>query len=341
MERPALAVTVVQPEPARWPHVLAPNGSIVAWQEVAIAPEIGGLRLVHLLVDVGDVVHKGQLLAQLDDASLRAELAVSRAGLREAQASADEAVRAAERALALRDRGVLPQQDVEQLLAARDAALARLEGARARVQADRVRLVRARIHAPDDGLVSARLAVEGSLVQEVGELLRLQRQGRLEWRAEVPENALALVRPGVHARVRAGDTTVGGVVRQVSPQVDPHRRTGTVQVDLEAGAPLRAGQFARGELVLGGRHLIALPESAILLRDGDAYVYRVEGDRVRLQSLAIGERREGRVEILDGPDTHTTVVESGVAFLADGARVRIVPQSSATAMRVAHAGERP
>lgn len=70
-------------------------------------------------------------------------------------------------------------------------------------------------------------------------------------------------------------------------------------------------------------------------------MYRVEGDRVRLQPLAIGERREGRVEILDGPDTHTTVVESGVAFLADGARVRIVPQSSATAMRVAHAGERP
>lgn len=321
---PTLAVRAVAPEPRTWPSTLPAVGSIAAWQEVVVGAEIGGQRLSRLLVDVGDTVRRGQLLAELGPGPLQAQLDASRAALREAQVMADDAARSAARALELRDSGLMSRQSIDQAVAARDAARARLAAARAQVEADAMRLGYARILAPDDGVVSARAAVEGALVQEGAELLRLQRQGRLEWRAEVPAADLARVAPGQVARIASGTGHLEGRVRQVAPQVDPQTRTGLVYVDLPAGDGVRAGQFARGELLLGTREVLTLPESALLLRDGGSHVFLVEGDTVRQRKVEPGARRGDRVEIRAGLAPGERVVESGVAFLADGVAVRVV-----------------
>lgn len=326
--QPALTVKRIFAAAQQWPQTLNAVGTITAWQEVVIGAEIGGQRLSRLLVDVGDQVKQGQLLAQLSPGTLQADLNASRAALQEAEVNAAEMGRAADRARALRGTEVLSAQAIDQALAAGDAAQARLAAARARVQADTLRLAYTQVRAPDDGVISARLAVEGALVQEGAEIMRLQRQGRLEWRAELPGPELARVAPGQTVVITLGGTqAIEGRVRMISPQVDPQSRTGIVYVDLQPAAAVRAGLFARGELLLDQHTVLTLPETAVLLRDGFSYVFRIEGDKVRQQKVTLGARRGDRVEIREGLAADTAVVESGVGFLADGVTVRVAAAS--------------
>src|SRR5690606_40233176 len=112
----------------------------------------------------------------------------------------------------------------DQALAAADAAQARLAAARARVQADRLRLEYTEVRAPDAGIISVRSAVEGALVQAGEELMRLQRQGRLEWRAQLIGAELARGAPGQVARGGLGGGEGDGRVRRGSPPGDPATR---------------------------------------------------------------------------------------------------------------------
>ncbi|MDQ0610898.1 RND family efflux transporter MFP subunit [Variovorax sp. W1I1] len=325
---PALTVKPTSAVAQRWPQTLAAVGSIAAWQEVVIGAEIGGQRLSRLLVDVGDRVKQGQLLAQLSPGTLEADLNAGRAALQEAEVNAAETGRAAARAKALQGTEILSAQAIDQALAAGDAAQARLAAARARVQADTLRLAYTQVRAPDDGVISVRPAVEGVLVQAGAEIMRLQRQGRLEWRAELPGPELGRVAPGQAVIINPGGAqATEGRVRKVSPQVDPQSRTGIVYVDLKPAAPVRAGLFARGELLLDQHTVLTLPETAVLLRDGFSYVLRIDGDRVRQQKVVLGARRGDRVEIREGLAADTAVVESGVGFLADGMTVRVTAAS--------------
>lgn len=322
--KPALTVKRVLPQTADWSQTLSGTGSIAAWQEAVIGAEIGGQRLAQLLVDVGDRVKKGQLLAKLSPGTLEADLAASRAALLEAEASAREAHQTAERVKTLQGSEALSPQAIDQALAADGAAQARVAAAKARVQADALRLSYTQVTAPDDGVISARLAVPGALVQPGQELFRLQRQGRLEWRAEVPGAELAQLRVGQLVRVQpSGAPPLEGRVRRVAPQIDPQTRNGLVYVDLKAAEPLRAGLFARGDFVLGESQALTLPQSAVLLRDGFSYVFRIDGSKVRQQKVQVGRRQGDRVEVRAGLAAGAAVVESGVGFLADGDTVRV------------------
>ena len=323
--KPSLTVDVVQPARQTWPRTLSATGSVAAWQEVVVAAELGGQRVAQLMVEAGDRVTRGQLLARLSPGTLEAELAASRASLAEATAAAQDAQRTADRVRSLQGSDALSAQATDQALAAEAAAQARVAAAQARVQADELRLGYTRITAPDEGLISSRLAVEGGLVQAGQELFRLQRQGRLEWRAEVPGSELARIRSGQRVTVQpVGAAATTGTVRRVAPQVDPQTRNGVVYVDLKPSDGLRAGLFARGDVQLGDAEALTLPQTAVLLRDGFSYVFTLEGsDRVRQLKVQVGRRQGDRVEIREGLTPGTAVVASGVGFLTDGDTVRV------------------
>lgn len=324
--RPALTVKRVLVQTANWPQTLSATGSIAAWQDVIIGAEIGGQRLAVLNVEVGDRVRKGQVLARLSPGTLEADLAAAKAALLEAQAAAREAAQTAQRVKTLQGSDALSAQAIDQALAADAAAQARVAAATARVQADQLRLSYTQITAPDDGVISARIATPGALVQAGQELFRLQRQGRLEWRAEVPGAELAQLKAGQKVRLQpSGAPALEGRVRRVAPQVDAQTRNGLVYVDLKAGEALRAGLFARGDFVLGESAALTLPQSAVLLRDGFSYVFRIDGNKVRQQKVQVGRREADRIELRSGLAAGAAVVESGVGFLADGDTVRVAP----------------
>jgi RND family efflux transporter MFP subunit len=327
--RPALSVTLSAPQPADWPQVIAANGNVTAWQEAVIGAEIGGYRLTEVLVNVGDVVKKGQLLARVSSDTVAAELAQARAAVEEAQANLAEARANADRARQIQASGALSAQQINQFLTAEQTALARLNAARARVQADELRLAQTRVLAPDDGVISARAATVGSLAQGGQELFRLIRGGRLEWRAEITATELARVKPGMLATLQPpgadANARVQGKVRMVAPTVDPQTRNAIVYVDLPAGSPVRAGMFVRGEVQVGQGSALTLPQSAVLLRDGFAYVYRVGPDnRVAEVKVEVGRRVGERVEITRGITADMKLVASGAGFLSDGDTVKVV-----------------
>lgn len=325
----SLAVSVVSPQAVTWPQTLAANGNIAAWQEVVIGSEISGYRLLAVNAEVGDSVRKGQLLAQINSDSIQAELRQSRAAVAEAEALLAEASANAKRAQSLKDSGAASSLEISQYLTGQQTSQARLDAAKARVQADEVRLAQTRIIAPDDGIVAARVATVGSLTQSGQELFRIVRDHRLEWRAEVTAAELSQINIGMRAQIQPPDATqpvVIGRVRSIAPVVDSNTRNGLIYVDLPSGLnrnALQVGMFAQGQFILGQKTALSLPQSAVLLRDGFAYVFVVDANqRISQQKIQLGRRMAEQVEVI-GLDATARVAASGVAFLADGDQVNV------------------
>lgn len=327
--KPALSVQVVAPQSVQWPSTLTANGSIAAWQEAIIGAELSGLRVATVLVNVGDRVRRGQSLATLQNEAVRADVNTARANLAEAQALLAEAKSNADRSRSLRGSGAISAQEAQRDLTAEATAQARMESLKARLAADELRLRQTNVVAPDDGVISARVASVGSMAQPGQEMFRLIRQGRLEWRAELPSADLSQVKPGMPAwATPPGGATVQGTVRTVAPTVDANTRNGLVYVDLPAkavDAGARAGMFANGRFETGKTAGLSLPQSAVLLRDGFSYVFTVNDKGVVSQvKVSVGRRQADRIEITQGLKADTQVVASGVGFLTDGDTVRIV-----------------
>ena len=326
----ALTVNVVSPRAGQWTSTLPLTGRVlVHWPargEAIIGSQVGGLRIIELLAQVGDSVKAGQLLARLDDAPVQQDLAQARAALQDAQAQLQEAAANAQRAKGLSGTGALSAQQQGQFEVAEAVARARVATAQAAVAAQELRLQNTRVVAPDAGLVNARSATLGAVPGTGNELFRLIRQGRLEWRAEVPAAELSRVKPGTPARVTTpSGSVVQGTVRKVSPQVDPQTRNALVYVDLKTteGSDARAGMFARGELRFDARRSLMLPASAVLLREGFDVVLVVDAQQRIRQTKVKVLSREGDQVAIEGLDEQARVVARGGAFLGDGDVVRI------------------
>ncbi|MCZ8253339.1 MAG: efflux RND transporter periplasmic adaptor subunit [Hylemonella sp.] len=335
--KPALTVSVVQPTSSTLPLRVSANGAVAAWQEAILGAEVAGLRIQEVHVQVGDVVRKGQLLLSFAPESVQADVALARAQLAEAQALAAEAQANAERVRALQGSGALSQQQINQYLTQEQTARARVASAQAQLDTQLLRQQQTRLVAPDDGTISARTATVGAVVGSGSELFRLIRRSRLEWRAEVTAPELERIRAGQKVQILTpAGAAWRGQVRMTAPTVDPATRKGTVYVDVlgpakgQGAAPLRPGSYVRGEFELGATTALTLPQSAVVVRDGFSYVYRVGADqRVARLKVQTGRVVGERVEILSGVQPSERIVASGGAFLSDGDLVRVVAGAAA------------
>ncbi|MGQ0711992.1 MAG: efflux RND transporter periplasmic adaptor subunit [Rhodoferax sp.] len=331
----ALTVSTVQPASSQLATGLSANGSVAAWQEASVGSEANGLRIAEVHAQVGDVVQKGQLLVTFAGESVQADVALARAALAEAQANAAEALANAERARAVKDSGALSAQQVSQYLTAEASARARVESAKAQLDAQLLRLKNTQVFAPDSGIVSARMATVGAVVGAGTELLRLIRQGRLEWRGEVTAAELGRVSAGTAVLVTSpSGAQARGKVRMVAPTVDAQTRNALVYVDLPGARGFKPGMYARGEFTLGQSGALTVPQTAVVVRDGFSYVYRVGADkRVSQVKVATGRIAGDQVEIVSGVKPSDQLVASGGSFLSDGDTVRVVPAPKAPASK--------
>lgn len=323
--RPAMAVELVSPSQQSWPDVLVASGEVAPWQEAVIGAEVAGVRLDEVLVNVGDVVAKGQLLARYSEDSLRADLARLDALVAEAEANVARTKADAARADRLAASEVMSGQTVQLYRSQAQVAEAQLDSARAQRKSQALKLRYARVVAPDDGVISARSATVGSVSGLGTELFRLVRRSRLEWRAEVPAEALPRLKPGTGVVVQALDgTKVTGSLRQLAPTVDSGTRNGLAYVDLPAGSGLAAGMYLTGRFSFQSREALVVPESAIVQRDGNQYLMKVGADnRVHLAKVVTGRRQDESIELLGGADAAGRYVKSGGAFLGDGDLVQV------------------
>ena len=330
----ALTVELVAPDSRDWPQTLSASGAVAAWEEIVVSPETGGLRIEELRANVGDRVAKGQLLARLADATVRAELAKQQALVAQAEASLQQAAGNLRRAQSVDVAGALAPQKLDEYRAAEATAQASLASARADLQSVQLKLAQTRITAPDDGVVASKAGVVGNVASVGTELYRFIRQGRIEWRAELDAQQLALVRAGQSAQVQlpGGGAAVAGTVRLVSPTLNTSTGRGIAYVSLDASGSARAGTFASGSIALQRRQAWTLPGAAVVQRDGRSYVFLVDAEgKAASRPVATGRRRDARVEIVSGIEPTARVVARGGAFLADGTPVTV----AATAATVA------
>lgn len=333
----ALTVTVIQPEVQNWKQTFTANGNIAAWQEVVISSELSGQRLTKVNVNVGDKVRRGQVLAEINSDTIRADLAAAKASYAEAQAVLADAITNNKRIQQLKNTGAISAQESTQYQTSQATAQARLDAAKAQIESNQLRLAQTQIVAPDNGVISARTATVGSLAQTGQELFRLIRDQRLEWRAEVTSEDLYKLKEGMNARVFSPDPAqpaVSGKVRMIAPVIDPQTRYGLVYVDLPTTQAVRMGMFVKGEFDLGQKSALTIPQTALLLRDGFSYVFIVDQqNRVSQQKVSVGRRVGDRVEILDLANSNVKLVSSGTGFLTDGDLVTVakdIPETPLT-----------
>ena len=275
----ALTVTVTQAQSASIAVRIAANGNVTAWQEASIGTETNGLRLAQVLVNVGDVVKPGQVLAVFAPETIQAEMAQVRASVSEAEATLAEARANAQRARDLQASGALSTQQINQYVTAEHTAQARLEAQQAMAKVQQLRLAQTQVLAPDQGIISVRSATVGAVLPAGQELFRMIRQGRLEWRAEVPAADLGSIKAGQAVLVTAPNVApIKGKVRMVAPTVDPQTRNGLVYVDLPQPGAAKAGMFARGEFDIGVGSALTLPQSVVASGGG----FLGDGDTVRV-----------------------------------------------------------
>ena len=338
--KPALTVTVANAQRADLAATFAASGNITAWQDAVIGAEVNGLRLDDVRVNVGDVVKRGQVLATFAPETVEAELAQSRASVAEAEASLAEAHANADRAKTLEASGALSTQQINQYTTAAKTAEARLAAARAVARASSVRVSNTQVLAPDYGVISARAATVGAVVNGGQELFRMVRQNRLEWRAEVTSAELSKVQVGQKVTVTTpAGVSVPGKVRVIAPTVDPQTRNVQVFVDLAPGTSAKAGMFARGEFELDASPGLTVPQQAVVVRDGFSYVFVVKQDnRVTQQKVMSGRRIADRIEIKEGLSADARIVAQGAGFLNDGDLVKVTTTAAAQPIPAKSAG---
>jgi RND family efflux transporter MFP subunit len=337
----SLTVAVANPVTQVLDRSIVVSGSVAAWQEMSLGVELAGIRVAAVLVEVGDAVRRGQPLVRLDARTLEVQARQAEAAVAQAEANLTLAEAESERGKALLEQKLISRSDADELTANLLRARAQLTTAEADRDAARLSLGFATLVAPEPGIISARPVQPGQVVAAGTELLRLIRDGRIEWRAELAEQDLIRVRPGAEVVLSGpAGAEVRGRVRAVSPGLDPDTRTGLVYADLPEPGVFRAGMFAQGRVVLGSNPATVLPREAIVYRDGLPYVFVLKAPeagtdaalaRVEQRRITIGVQQGEVTEITGGVTATDRVAARGAGFLSDGDLVRIAAPATARA----------
>ncbi|MCS6892335.1 MAG: efflux RND transporter periplasmic adaptor subunit [Rhodovarius sp.] len=288
-------------------------GTVRARESVNITAKVAGI-ITAIHFQEGQMVREGQVLVELDSASVRAEYD-------QARAAADDARLQLQRARALPAGQAVAQAQIDRL----DAALRQAEG---RVRQFQARLEELRITAPFSGRVGLRTVSIGALIQPGTLITTLDDTSRVRVEFSVPEIFIARVRPG--SQVTATSVAYGarrfeGRVTVADTRIDPATRT--LRLVSEFDNPddaLKPGMFLNVQIVLETREqALLVPEEALDPVGDRNFLYVVRQGRAARQEVQVGQRLAGEVEITRGIEPTDQVVVRGLQRLRPNAPVRV------------------
>ena len=318
------------------------NGYVVARTHASVSAKILG-RLATLAVHEGSKLRRGEIIATIDDADYRAQLAAARAAEAQIQVQLTQARRDLVRAQELRNGGLNAQSDLETAQTRSQSLEAQLQSARAQTQLATANFENTRVRAPFGGTVLRKDAEVGEIVAPSaagGGLTRtaivtMADLGTLEVEVDVNEAYIAQIRGGQSARITLDaypDTSFRGAVRQVVPTADREKATVEVKVSIldhdprilpEMGAKVLFEAEAPGNLPVAPRR-VTIPAAALVSGTGGAHVFVIENGRAVSRGVEPGPARGNEVEIRSGLEGGESVVLDPPAKLRNGARVRAI-----------------
>jgi RND family efflux transporter MFP subunit len=373
---PAVAVETAPIQKASIKDVGRFSGSLSPQSEFMVAPKIAG-RLEKIMVDIGDVVTADQLVAVLDDEEYQqqvyqavAELEVARANLVEVKITSENAKREYERTVALREKKIASESQLDAAESEYKTQQAKLQVANAQVSQKqaalnmaKVRLSYTRIrvppnHASQQRVVGERFVDEGSMLAPNTPIVSILDIGTLIGVINVIERDYPKIKPGLPAVINTdafpGQTFSGKVIR-IAPLLMEKAREARVEIEIpNERMLLKPGMFVRVQMEFElHENATVIPQSAVVKRDGSQGVFVVDRQekKVRFIPVTLGIVNEARAEILK-PELSGEVVTLGQHLLEDGAsiilpnemsKVDLQPRAGKTSSppgRKAAAGER-
>jgi RND family efflux transporter MFP subunit len=320
-------------------------GRLVARQAGSVAARISG-PILEFRVEVGDRIAAGDVIAVLDDATMRAQrdlaaagLAVARAELKTKQAQITLAQQELKRLEGLKKSAAFSQARFEDALqevviaeaGAREAESS-VTSARAELRLAEINLEYTQITAPYDGVVTRRLSEAGSYASAGEELVNMIADQTLEVEADVPSNRLLGLTAGTHVDVTLDNgTRFQAVVRAIIPNENPLTRTRAVRFVPDFGpqgqaaaGPLANEQSVTVQVPIGApREIVSVHKDAIIKKPNDTIVFVVTDGKAQPRSIVLGEAVGSRYEVLDGLAVGDLVVVRGNERLQPGTPVQI------------------
>jgi RND family efflux transporter MFP subunit len=316
-------VDVVIAHPASVGQDLVLPGQTAAWYETTIYARVSGY-VAKWLVDIGDHVTKGQVLASIETPELDAQLSAARAQLKASQAQVEARQAEAEFSKTTNERwrdspkGVVSDQEREEKKADYESARARLYAAVAQVALDQSHVDQYKaltafklVQAPFDGTITERKIDVGNLVtagssSTTTPLYRMAQTDPLRIFVDVPQNAAGdLMKVGVPAEIRATGA-VGGVfsgkIARSAESMNAQARTMKVEVDMpNANHALVPGMYVNVAFRLDPRGSVEVPAAALVFRAGGAQVARVDAaGKIEFAHVTIARDNGSMVELGSG-----------------------------------------
>ena len=327
----AIAVEAVKVAVQPMPQSITAVGSLRSDESITVRPEVAG-RISEILFRAGERVARGTTLVRLDPAINKAEVEQGRANLKLAKSKYD-------RAVDLAKSNFISGQ-------ARDEAENNLRVAEAGVQLAEARLAKMEIKAPFSGIIGLRVVSVGDYAKEGSDIVNLESIDPLKVDFRVPEIYLKQIQVGqtLHVSLDAiPGKTFEGKVFAVNPLVDAAGRAIVIRALVRnSDTSLRPGMFARVRLITRNlQDALAVPEQAIVPLGDDQYVFKVTGGRAIRVKVEIGQRRDGKVEIVKGLEPTDMVVTAGHLKIRDGVPVTIVNGPSAAIAAMSPASTAP
>jgi membrane fusion protein (multidrug efflux system) len=310
---PGIVVEASKVSVVRLPQSLTAVGSLRSDETVILRPEIVG-RVSQILFKEGERVTKGAVLVKLDDSVQQADADRAKANLVLSKSKY-------ERAVGLRNQGFISGQ-------AKDEAENTLKVAEADYEVVQARLAKTAIRAPFSGTVGLRQVSIGDYVKEGQDMVNLESLDPLKVDFRVPEIYLTQVRSGQTLQITLDaipDRAFDGRVVAINPLIDANGRSIVIRAQVpNKDGKLRPGMFARVRLFVSeSKDAFVIPEESLFPVGDDKYVYKVVDGKAARQKVEIGQRREGRVEIVNGLSAEDVVVTAGGLKLREGAAVTI------------------
>jgi len=337
---PLPAVAVVRAAAGTLESAIDISGNLAPETRVDVRPKLGG-TIDKMLVQLGDRVSEGAVLATLDrreiDAQIDAAAAtvnVARAGLDAAVAGLDNAALEVSRARNLYEKGALPKQRLDAADTQHRAAQAQRDLANANVAQAEATLRRARevqrdatLRSPVTGVIVARNFDAGSLVGPGNDkpVVAVADLRTLKLEAGVSEQDAGRLKVGSLVRVtvsaRPGDV-YEGTLAAIAPEVDPKNRHFQIQVRVDNRTQaLLSGMYATAHIVVARAEGLIVPREAVFDRNGARSVYRVDGDRISIVAATEGLSDGTRTVLLSGVKAGDMIVADGRRDVTEGARV--------------------
>ena len=328
-----LSVETVTPSQDTIGNTLSADGTISAKDTANVSAKVNGVAVERVLVEEGDRVKAGQVLAVFDTDAMEQQVLQAEADVAEAEATLANASADAARVLPLIDIDAISRQEADRYRTSEVRARASLQAAKARLNSQRLTLDNAKVVAPVSGVISDKM-VEVGMVAGGEPLFTIIKGGELEWRADIDPKLVGEVTVGTPVRVSLPDgDSVMGKVSRIAPTADNNRQI-TIYASLAANAKVRAGMYQTGEFLLGSSNTQTIPNSAVVSNDGYDYVMMVtqirtdhaaqKTGRIKQQRVSLGERLGDSVAVTEPLPSDSQIVKQGGSFLNDGDLVRIV-----------------